>query len=81
MLELEDALSKARNEYEMLRTEYEQHIVTGERINPINRDMGQLIRSFKKHNELLKGVAQRYRKKYKILFNDYTKVNTIGSSF
>ncbi len=74
VIQLEDMLSQVRKEYEMLRIEFEQNLAANEQTGPINREMRHLITSLQNHNQQLKGDAQRYRRKYKEIFNDITKV-------
>ncbi|KAK3591494.1 hypothetical protein CHS0354_031601 [Potamilus streckersoni] len=65
MIQLEDALAQVRKEYEMLRIEFEQTLAAHEQTGPINHEMRNLIQSLQKHNQQLKGEAQRNRRRLK----------------
>uniref|UniRef100_A0A914UKW1 E3 ubiquitin protein ligase n=3 Tax=Plectus sambesii TaxID=2011161 RepID=A0A914UKW1_9BILA len=65
MLELEDQLSQVRKEYEMLRLEFEQHLAANEQSGPVNREMRQLLASYKTQNQQLKQEVNRFKRKWK----------------
>src|SRR5688572_5779759 len=79
MIQLEDLLGQVRKEYDMLRIEYEQNLAANEQTGPINREMRHLITSLQNHNQQLKGDSARYRRKYKDLSNECTKVSSMIS--
>ncbi|XP_058059656.1 E3 ubiquitin-protein ligase Bre1 [Anopheles bellator] len=74
MIQMEDVLSQIRKEYEMLRIEFEQNMAANEQTAPINHEMRHLILSLQNHNGQLKGEVQRYKKKYKDVSADNTKL-------
>lgn len=63
LIQLEDALTKTRREYEMLRIEFDQTVAANEQTGPINREMRLLIASLQEHNSQLKGELARFKKK------------------
>ncbi|KAI5696893.1 hypothetical protein M8J75_001865 [Diaphorina citri] len=65
LMQLEDALSQLRKEYEMLRIEFETNLAANEQTGPINREMRHLITSLQNHNQQLKGEVIRYKRKYR----------------
>uniref|UniRef100_A0A8D8LKE6 E3 ubiquitin protein ligase n=1 Tax=Cacopsylla melanoneura TaxID=428564 RepID=A0A8D8LKE6_9HEMI len=65
LMQLEDALSQLRKEYEMLRIEFETNLAANEQTGPINREMRHLITSLQNHNQQLKGEVTRYKRKYR----------------
>uniref|UniRef100_A0A8D8V414 E3 ubiquitin protein ligase n=1 Tax=Cacopsylla melanoneura TaxID=428564 RepID=A0A8D8V414_9HEMI len=65
LMQLEDALSQIRKEYEMLRIEFETNLAANEQTGPINREMRHLITSLQNHNKQIKGEVNRYKRKYK----------------
>ncbi|XP_053675488.1 E3 ubiquitin-protein ligase Bre1 [Anopheles nili] len=74
MIQMEDVMSQIRKEYEMLRIEFEQNMAANEQTAPINHEMRHLILSLQNHNGQLKGEVQRYKKKYKDVSADNTKL-------
>jgi hypothetical protein len=74
MMQLEDALSQIRKEYEMLRIEFETNLAANEQTGPINREMRHLITSLQNHNKQIKGEVNRYKRKYKETSAEIQKV-------
>ncbi|KAI5721501.1 hypothetical protein M8J77_021592 [Diaphorina citri] len=74
LMQLEDALSQLRKEYEMLRIEFETNLAANEQTGPINREMRHLITSLQNHNQQLKGEVIRYKRKYRESTVDIQKV-------
>jgi len=67
-------LAQVRKEYEMLRIEFEQQLAANEQTGPINREMRHLITSLQNHNLQLKGEIGRYKRKYREVAVDLSKV-------
>lgn len=74
VIQLEDALSQVRKEYEMLRIEFEQNLAANEQTGPINREMRHLITSLQNHNQQLKGEMARYKRKLKEVNSEVMKL-------
>lgn len=75
LLEMDDKNSQLRQEYEMLKIEFEQNLVANEQTGPINREMRHLITSLKDHNIQLKSDLHRYKRKYKELSAELGRVS------
>lgn len=65
VIQLEDHLSQARREYEMLRLEFSSVMAQHEQTVPLNREMRNLITSLQNHNSQLKTEINRLKKKLK----------------
>ena len=65
VIQLEDHLSQARREYEMLRLEFSSVMAQHEQTVPLNREMRHLITSLQSHNSQMKTEANRLKKKLK----------------
>lgn len=74
MIQSEDMLDVLRKEYEMMRLEFEQNMAAHEQSGPINKEMRHLITSLQNHNNQLKGDCHRYKRKYKDVCIDSSKV-------
>ena len=67
-----------RKEYEMSRIELEQTLAASEQTGPINREMRNLIASLQSHNHQLKSELQRYKRKFRELQTENTRVSRDG---
>lgn len=67
-------LDQTRKEFENLRNKYEQNLAANEQTAPINREMRQLITSLQNRNGQFKKEIQRYKRKYKEISAENTKL-------
>lgn len=67
-------LDQTRKEFENLRNKYEQNLAANEQTAPINREMRQLITSLQNRNGQFKKENQRYKRKYKEIAAENTKL-------
>lgn len=67
-------LDQTRREFENLRNKYEQNLAANEQTAPINREMRQLITSLQNRNAQFKKEIQRYKRKYKDIAAENTKL-------
>jgi len=62
----------------MSRIELEQTLAASEQTGPINREMRNLIASLQSHNHQLKSELQRYKRKFRELQTENTRVSRDG---
>lgn len=74
LLQKQYVLDQTRKEFENLRNKYEQNLAANEQTAPINREMRQLITSLQNRNGQFKKEIQRYKRKYKDINADNTKL-------
>ncbi|KAL7034072.1 hypothetical protein ACKWTF_007843 [Chironomus riparius] len=74
LLQKQYVLDQTRKEFENLRNKYEQNLAANEQTAPINREMRQLITSLQNRNGQFKKEIQRYKRKYKDINTDNTKL-------
>lgn len=74
MVQLEDQLSQVRREYEMLRVEFEQNLAANEQSGPLNKEMRQLLTSYKVQNGQFRAEVQRFKRKWKEAVSTIAKV-------
>jgi E3 ubiquitin-protein ligase BRE1 len=74
LLQKQYILDQTRKEFENLRNKYEQNLAANEQTAPINREMRQLITSLQNRNGQFKKEIQRYKRKYKEIAADNTKL-------
>uniref|UniRef100_A0A915KCW5 E3 ubiquitin protein ligase n=1 Tax=Romanomermis culicivorax TaxID=13658 RepID=A0A915KCW5_ROMCU len=74
MVQLEDQLSQVRREYEMLRVEFEQNLAANEQSGPLNKEMRQLLASYKVQNGQFRSEVQRFKRKWKEAVSTIAKV-------
>lgn len=74
LLQKQYVLDQTRKEFENLRNKYEQNLAANEQTAPINREMRQLITSLQNRNGQFKKEIQRYKRKYKDISADNTKL-------
>lgn len=74
LLQKQYILDQTRKEFENLRNKYEQNLAANEQTAPINREMRQLITSLQSRNSQFKKEIQRYKRKYKEIDGDNTKI-------
>lgn len=74
LLQKQYVLDQTRKEFENLRNKYEQNLAANEQTAPINREMRQLITSLQNRNGQFKKEIQRYKRKYKDLGTENTKL-------
>lgn len=74
LLQKQYILDQTRKEFENLRNKYEQNLAANEQTAPINREMRQLITSLQNRIGQFKKEIQRYKRKYKEIAADNTKL-------
>lgn len=74
LLQKQYVLDQTRKEFEILRNKYEQNLAANEQTAPINREMRQLITTLQTRNGQIKKDNQRYKRKYKEITADNTKL-------
>lgn len=74
LLQKQYVLDQTRKEFENLRNKYEQNLAANEQTAPINREMRQLITSLQTRNGQFKKEIQRYKRKYKEISAENTKL-------
>lgn len=74
LLQKQYILDQTRKEFENLRNKYEQNLAANEQTAPINREMRQLITSLQTRNSQFKKEIQRYKRKYKEISVENTKL-------
>jgi E3 ubiquitin-protein ligase BRE1 len=75
LLQKQYVLDQTRKEFENLRNKYEQNLAANEQTAPINREMRQLITSLQNRNGQFKKEIQRYKRKYKDISAENTKLH------
>lgn len=74
LLQKQYVLDQTRKEFENLRNKFEQNMAANEQTAPINLEMRHLITSLQNRNGQFKGEVQRYKRKYKEVTADNTKI-------
>ncbi|KAG5681965.1 hypothetical protein PVAND_011365 [Polypedilum vanderplanki] len=74
LLQKQYVLDQTRKEFDNLRNKYEQNLAANEQTAPINREMRQLITSLQNRNGQFKKEIQRYKRKYKDISAENTKL-------
>ncbi|ODM94789.1 E3 ubiquitin-protein ligase BRE1B [Orchesella cincta] len=73
-LQMAETQSQLEREHEMLRIEFKQSIETSDQPAKVTREMRVLITSLQHLNEQLKAEVQKYRRKYREVYEEVSKL-------